>query len=127
MLYKQLLLLHKHELQQGKRALFQAHRCVGFPLKPSLGGGMGGEPARFPAPEVAPVIGAPPWATAARIDPMQRDLNEADRYARREYGGPDAAWLRSAGQPARVRKSPAEVPDGEHLIHWITRVVAAFF
>lgn len=72
------------------------------------------------------MIGSLTWASAVRSDPMRRDLSEADRYARREYGGPDATWLLSATQTSRMPASSRGAPTSERLMRRITQAIASF-
>lgn len=72
------------------------------------------------------MIGSLTWANMVRSDPMRRDLSDADRYVRREYGGPDATWLLSAGQPSPTPESSSALHTSERLLRRITQAVASF-
>lgn len=72
------------------------------------------------------MIGSIAWASVVRSDPMQRDLSDADRYVRREYGAPDASWLLSATQPFRTPESSRPAPSGERLLRRMTQAIASF-
>jgi hypothetical protein len=66
------------------------------------------------------------WTNVARSAPLQRDLSDADRYARLEYGGPDATWLLPARQPSVLPDSNGTSPTGERLLRRITQAIASF-
>jgi len=67
-----------------------------------------------------------PWANVVRSDPMKRDLTDADRYVRREYGGPDANWLLLTSQATPAPGSTGAAPSSERLLRRITQAIASF-
>ena len=67
-----------------------------------------------------------PWANVVRSDPMRRDLSNADRYVRWEYGDPDATWLLLATQSSPPAASNCIAPARERLLRRITQAVASF-
>jgi len=72
------------------------------------------------------MISSLPWANVVRSDPMRRDLSDADRYVRREYGGPDATWLLSTRQFSAAPESSCAAPSSERLVRRITQAIASF-
>jgi hypothetical protein len=76
--------------------------------------------------EVAPMIGSVAWALV-RDDPA-RNGTDADRYARREYGGPNAQWLLSQSDRAiPLVEAPHDAPVNESLFRRISQVIASIF
>lgn len=67
----------------------------------------------------------PPFS-AVRSDPMRRNLSEADRYVRREYGAPDATWLLRAPQAPLESDPPCDTPSTERLLRRLTQALASF-
>jgi hypothetical protein len=67
-----------------------------------------------------------PWIVARNAP--SRSRTPADEYARREFGGPSAAWLRSMSDGHAPRTVfDREVPANDGLFRRLAQVVAAFF
>lgn len=68
-----------------------------------------------------------PSSVATLGDRFQKALSDADRYAIREHGAPDAHWLRMADglqfAPAFQRRNQ----DRRRFLHRLTRLVTYFF
>jgi len=77
--------------------------------------------------EVGPMIGAVPWAVVR--DSANRQGTDADRYARREYGAPNAQWLLSAHRSQRTSAHAVhrEKPRGQRWFRRLTQAVAGIF
>jgi len=75
--------------------------------------------------EVAPMMASIAWALV-RDDPT-RKASDVDRYVRREYGGPNAAWLLSEDVLPKPSVEPTH-EDGvsESVFRRITQAIAAF-
>ena len=73
-------------------------------------------------------MGPIPWTVVRKGS--DRPATDADRYARREYGGPDARWLLSSTAQGATSARAASPPKPGHLGSWIrraTQAVAAIF
>jgi hypothetical protein len=63
----------------------------------------------------------------ARDDPS-RGHTAADAYARREFGGPNAAWLLSISDGhGSMSESESEAPPGDRRFRRLAQVIAAYF
>ena len=53
---------------------------------------------------------------------------EADRYVRREYGGPNVAWLLSANASPETPAEPTHDDDvSEGLLRRVSQAIASFW
>ncbi|HLB68599.1 MAG TPA: hypothetical protein VJN63_09085 [Thermoplasmata archaeon] len=69
---------------------------------------------------------SPPYSDVVRPEPMRRNLSDADRYVRWEYGAPDATWLLWAHQAPHEADPPCETPSNEGLLRRLTQALASF-
>src|SRR5438270_168060 len=77
-------------------------------------------------PEVAPMMPSIAWALV-RDDPTLKGT-EADRYVRREYGGPNVAWLLSANASPETPAEPTHDDDvSEGLLRRVSQAIASFW
>jgi hypothetical protein len=66
------------------------------------------------------------WAFV-RDDPT-RKVTEADRYVRREYGGPNVAWLLSADVSPEAAAEPSRDDHvSEGLLRRVSQAIASFW
>jgi len=82
------------------------------------------EPARGAWPSTGLDLFA--WALV-RDDPTLKGT-EADRYVRREYGGPNVAWLLSANASPETPAEPTHDDDvSEGLLRRVSQAIASFW
>ena len=75
--------------------------------------------------EMAPMMESTAWALV-RDDPS-RKWTEVDQYVRREYGGPNAAWLLSDNTLPKIAvESNHDDGVSESLFRRITQAITAF-
>jgi len=70
----------------------------------------------------------PSTAWALVRDSPTRKWTEADRYVRREYGGPNATWLLSADVASKAAVKPTHDDHvSEGLLRRVSQAIASFW